>query len=89
MAGCASFSAGALRASSRGALHDGAAKPAWFALTPAFLAEFRGVSQWFVRLELGAQVPFSRPELVVEGEGVVYRTSSVAPELGLGVGLVF
>ena len=89
LGGCASFSAGVLRASAHGAVHDGSASPAWFALSPSLLLEFHGASPWRVRLELGAQIPFSRPELVVEGEGVLYRTPRIAPELGLGLGLSF
>ncbi len=89
LAGCASVSAGVLHASSRGARRDGSASPELFALTPSLLARYRVAPHCALRLELGAQVPLSRPELVVEGEGVLYRASRVVPELGAGIELAF
>ena len=89
LAGCASFTFGALTASSHGARRDGSATPLWLAVTPSILIQYRVAAHWHARLELGAQLPLSRAELVVEGEGVLYRTARVAPELALGVEFVF
>lgn len=89
LAGCASVSAGVLRASSRGALRNGSASPRLIALVPSILTRYRLPSHWAFHLELGAEVPFYRPEFVVEGEGVLYRCSSFAPELGAGLQLSF
>lgn len=89
LAACTSISAGILHASSRGALRDGNASPTLVALMPSVLARYRAAQHWTFHLELGARVPFSRPELVVAGEGVLFRASSVAPQLGAGIELSF
>jgi hypothetical protein len=85
LATCARFEAGVLRARSEGARVDGSASPTWFAVAPSLLARIPIASPFALRAELGALIPLSVSRFVVAGEGALYQTTHVAPELGLGL----
>ncbi len=83
--GCFAIEAGAVRAHSSGAVHEGSVTAPWLALNPA-LAVLVPMSQPFaLRLDLGGLVPLNAPRFDVTSLGTVYATSRFAPRASLGV----
>ncbi len=87
-AACGRIEAGVLRAHSEGARVDGAANAAWVALVPSLLFRMPIASPFAFRAEVGALLPLSAAQFQITGDGTLYSTARVAPELGLGFDIV-